>query len=146
MCVSHGKALVKTNMSISIKVQAMSFQTKTWRRSHTHGSHQYTTKIYARSISLDQRKSSSILMNSPPKTIKVSITSDKGALDEWDDLTQTTSIITRYNYAIQAYCKNHTNWYQTNKSCHAMMKPTQGWSKKCMHEVDTCYRDSIGSM
>ena len=48
-------------------------------------------------------------MNSPPTTIKVITTSDKGALDEWYDLTQTTSIITRYNYAIQAYCKNHTN-------------------------------------
>ena len=35
-------------------------------------------------------------MNSPPTTIKVMTTSDKGALDEWDDLTQTTSIITRH--------------------------------------------------
>src|SRR3954466_123591 len=98
MCVSHGKALDKTNIWKSIKhqhsleemrlkVQDMSFQQMKLRRSHTHGSHQYTTKIYARSIFLNQRKSSSILMNSPQTTIKFITTSDKGALDEWDDLT-----------------------------------------------------------
>ena len=59
MCVSHGKALDKTNIWMSIKhqhsleemrlkVQAMSFKQMKLRSSHTHGSHQYTTKIYAR--------------------------------------------------------------------------------------------------
>ena len=47
----------------------------------------------------------------------------------WDALRKETSI-TRKN------------------ELHAMIQPTQGWCKKCVHEVDddTCYRDSIGRM
>ena len=31
---------------------------------------------------------------------------------------------------------------------HVMIQPTQGWCKKCVHELDdgTCYQDTIGRM
>ena len=47
----------------------------------------------------------------------------------WDALRKETSI---------------TRWNEN----HAKMQPTQGWCKKCVHEIyeDTCYRDNIGRM
>ena len=46
---------------------------------------------------------------------------------------------------LQQNCFARTKWIAI-REIHAKIQPTQGWKLESMHEVDTCYRDSIGDV
>ena len=85
-----------------------------------------------------------IRMKSTQSTIKVITTGNKVSRDSWDALNNETSIATT-----NISCNSRTN----QEPQQLQMKNVMPWcnlhkvgSKKTMHEVDTCYRDSMGMM